>query len=193
MNQKSIFVLLCIVHCTSISHSKPLANPQNSRISPEERAEHWQQLHSADLETKIHYLLDRKEIEDLVAAYAYSVDLQDWNLHRSLFTETFEDGTSGTFRKQSVGKRIELLSAYFPQFDGTQHLNVPLSIRIDGDEAFAIATLSTRHFHSDGTPEKNTLLTGQYEFDCTRSEAGWKINRINLVNRRKLTTTTLGP
>lgn len=188
MRRSSLTFFLVSLITPPAAFAKPLDNAQPSKIDPERVQIERARLRSADLESKINYLLDRAEIEDLVSAYAYSVDLRDWTLHKSLFTDTYQDGTSGTFRTQTAEKRVELLENYFPQFEGTQHLNIPLYIQIEGDEAFAISTLSTRHFHSDGTPDKNTLLTGQYEFSCTRSPSGWKIKRISLVNRRKLAT-----
>lgn len=173
--------------------ASPLDNPHPSRIDPSERLQIRQSIRAADLETKINYLVDRSELLDLIMAYGYSVDLRDWELHRSLFLDNYHDGSSGTFKSASSNRRIELLETFFETFEGTQHLSVPIFIRIDGDEAFVITTLNTRHFHSDGTPEKNTLLTGQYEFTCNRTEYGWRISHINLVNRKKLSQPAYQP
>lgn len=193
MKRSTFFLLLASLAMSSVLAAKPLANAQPSSIDIEKKQQIRQHLRTADLETKINYLLDRAEIQDLITTYGYSADVRDWKLHQSVFTETYEDGTSGVFRKNTSAKRIEGLEKFFEKFEGIQHLNIPLFVQIEGDNAFAISTLNARHFHSDGTPDKNTLLTGQYEFWCTRTDKGWKISRMNAVNRRKLSMESTIP
>lgn len=193
MKLPKFLILLASAASSALCSASPLDNPQHSKIDLVDQTQFRQSLRAADLNSKINYLIDRCELEDLVMTYGYSVDLRDWKLHRSLFLETYQDGSSGTFRSASSDRRIERLESFFESFEGTQHLSVPLFIKIDGDDAFIITTLNTRHFHSDGSPDKNTLLTGQYEFSCKRTSDGWKISAINLVNRKKLSQTVHSP
>ncbi len=164
------------------------ANPVASRADVvKSRATHAA-LRAAPLEAKIDYLLDRAAITDLIEAYAYSVDTRDWALHRSIFTPDYELNSDGTFKKQTAEQRVKNLAVFFKQFEATQHLMLPLTVEITGDSAYVTASLHARHFHSDGTPGKNTLLFGQYEFWFKRTADGWLIARMAMVNRTRFVT-----
>ncbi len=165
------------------------ANPQPSRADVATLRAKRQAIRHASLEEKVNYLLDRAEIADLVTAYAYSVDMRDWVLHDSIFTEEVEVGSPGESNKILSAKRVEALEQFFKKFTATQHLGFPLTIDIEGDRAYVTASLHARHFNEDGDPAKNTLLFGQYEYWLVRTETGWRINRFALVNRTRFQTT----
>ncbi len=164
------------------------ANPRPSQADVAARQAARAALRAASVEAKVEYLLDRAELTDVVTAYAYSVDTRDWALHASIFTPDYEINNNGAFRKQTVAQRCEMLVKFFAGHEATQHLIVPLTFAITGDTAYLTASMHARHFHSNGDPEKNTLLFGQYEFWCQRTAEGWKIARMSMVNRTRFIT-----
>ncbi len=164
-------------------------NPQPSRADVGKMRAAHAALRSAPLEVKITYLLDRAEITDLVTAYGYSVDTRDWDLQKAIFTDEYQNDSSGKPAKQTAAQRGAALAKFFTAFEATQHLVFPETFSIEGDKAYVTASLHARHYHSNGDPEKNTLLFGQYEFWLTRTADGWRIARMNMVNRTKFTTS----
>ncbi|MDG2167951.1 MAG: nuclear transport factor 2 family protein, partial [Opitutales bacterium] len=62
-------------------------------------------------------------------------------------------------------------------------------IMIEGDTAYASASLHARHYDENGDPIDNTLLFGQYEFWLERTSEGWKINKLAQVNRTRINTS----
>jgi len=163
-------------------------HPQASRITAEAWRSARQEIRSASLEAKIEYLLDRAEIEDIITTYAYSVDTRDWPLHGEIFKESFLDGAAAK-RKVDNQKRLEKLDKFFQRFTSTQHLGFPLVIQIEGDTAYATASLHARHYDESGDPMDNTLLFGQYEFWFERTPEGWKISKLAQVNRTRINTS----
>ncbi len=183
-----LLLFLLLLPAAAADSSVVNANPVPSRADvAKSRAAHAA-LRSASLEAKVDYLLDRAAITDLIEAYAYSVDTRDWALHRSIFLPEYELNSDGTFRKQTAEQRVTGLAKFFTTFEATQHLMLPLTIDITGDSAYVTASLHARHFHSDGKPEKNTLLFGQYEFWFKRTAEGWQIARMAMVNRTRFVT-----
>lgn len=164
-------------------------NPQPSRADVGRMRAAHAAIRVAPLEAKITCLLDRAEITDLVTAYGYSVDTRDWELQKAIFTEEYENSSSGKPAKQTAEQRGVALAKFFTAFEATQHLVFPQTFSIEADTAYVTATLHARHYHSNGDPEKNTLLFGQYEFWLKRTADGWRIARMNMVNRTKFVTS----
>ena len=164
-------------------------NPQPSRITPEDWRAVRQNIRKASLEGKIEYLLDRAEIEDIITTYAYSVDTRDWPLHGALFKESFQQRAGAAYRKVDNQDRLGRMVKYFKSFTSTQHLGFPLVIQLDGDTAYATASLHARHFDESGDPKDNTLLFGQYEFWFERTAEGWKVSQLGQVNRTRINTS----
>jgi len=160
-----------------------------SRITPEDWRAVRQNIRKASLEGKIEYLLDRAEIEDIITTYAYSVDTRDWPLHGALFKESFQQRAGAAYRKVDKQDRLGRMVKYFKSFMSTQHLGFPLVIQLDGDTAYATASLHARHFDESGDPKDNTLLFGQYEFWFERTAAGWKVSQLGQVNRTRINTS----
>jgi sugar phosphate isomerase/epimerase len=163
--------------------------PEASRITPESWRKPRQEIRSASLEAKIDYLLDRAEIEDIITAYSYSVDTRDYPLHGKLFKESFPLRTRHGFKDTDNQQRLENMETFFQRFSSTQHLGFPLVITIEGDTAYATATLHARHYDETGDPLDNTLLFGQYEFWFERTSEGWKVSKLAQVNRTQINTS----
>jgi|GEM_PF-6135322 len=164
-------------------------HPQPSRVTADEWRSARQEIRNASLEEKIEYLLDRAEIEDIITIYAYSVDTRNWPLHGEIFNDTFQQRRNDEYRDTDNQQRLKGLEKFFHRFTSTQHLGFPLLIQIDGDTAYATASLHARHYDESGDPMDNTLLFGQYEFWLERSSNGWKVSKLAQVNRTRINTS----
>ena len=94
-------------------------------------------------------LLDRAAISDVVHAYATGLDRREWELFRSIFTDTIEMD----FR--SVGLRVGTYDAQewvrdaarlFKGFKATQHTSTNHVHELRGDEATCISNMQAEHF-----------------------------------------------
>tara|TARA_Y100000385_G_scaffold267843_1_gene304355 strand:+ start:105 stop:731 length:627 start_codon:yes stop_codon:yes gene_type:complete len=193
---KACFVRLLIFPFTAfflstslVAQPKVPQNPQPSRITPEAWRAARQAIRSGSLEEKIDYLLDRAEIEDIITTYAYSVDTRNWPLHGEIFNESFKQRRGDDYQDTDNQKRLQSLDKFFQRFTSTQHLGFPLVIMIEGDTAYATASLHARHYDESGDPIDNTLLFGQYEFWLERTSKGWKVNKLAQVNRTRIITS----
>ena len=157
-----------------------------ARIGAERFLARQARLQDASLATKVQYLIDRAQIADAITAYAYSVDTRNWDLHGAIFQDEFEIRRGDDWRVVSNQERLQSLEAYFQKFTSTQHLGFPLLIEINGDKAYAVASLHARHFNETGVHEGNSLLFGQYEIWFDRMPEGWKISKLAQVNRTRI-------
>jgi sugar phosphate isomerase/epimerase len=176
---------------TNFDRTPPPAvkNSQAARITPEKWRAARQKIRSATLEEKIDYLLDRAEIEDIITTYAYSVDTRAWPLHGEIFKDTFQRRKGDGYEDVDNQERLDFLNKFFQRFTSTQHLGFPLVIMIEGDTAYATASLHARHYDESGDPIDNTLLFGQYEFWFERTSEGWKVSKLAQVNRTRINTS----
>jgi len=184
----SLFTAL-FLSTSLLAQPKAPLHPQSSRISPEAWRATRQAIRDASLEEKIDYLLDRAEIEDIITTYAYSVDTRAWPLHGEIFKDSFQQRRGDDYRDTENQARLKSLDKFFKRFTSTQHLGFPLVIMIEGDTAYASASLHARHYDENGDPMDNTLLFGQYEFSLERTSEGWKINKLAQVNRTRINTS----
>ncbi len=138
-------------------------------------------------EKNIQYLMDRTAIEDVVKAYALSMDTRDWELHRSIFTEQYKLFRRGQYIDESIEDRISRLDRFTNNYLWTQHLASIYSIEIDGDKAFVISTLNANHKGKElenGRRSNDYLMIGHYHYWLERAENGWKIYQMQVKRFR---------
>lgn len=140
--------------------------------------------------SQLQYLVDRKQIEDVIKLYALSIDDKDWDQHKSIFTPTYLSyhKKKGRFVEETVEGRVEFLKRFTRKFRWTQHIASIYAVDIEGDSAFVVSTLNARHKRppaKQGEKQKNDLhMLGQYHYWLTRTDAGWKIDKIRLNRNR---------
>ncbi|MDJ0740436.1 MAG: nuclear transport factor 2 family protein [Gammaproteobacteria bacterium] len=131
---------------------------------------------------KLQRLLDREEITQLIVNYGLAFDTQDWALHRSVFTDQIEMDFSASIGDGLVTMQaddwVEAVKPFFAKLRGTQHIAMPLSIRIDGDEAYVRSLLHAQHYlpNDKGVPVQT--MVGHYDNWLVRTDDGWKIRKI---------------
>ncbi|OHV32243.1 MULTISPECIES: nuclear transport factor 2 family protein [Pseudofrankia] len=127
-------------------------------------------------------LSDKIEIHELLARYARSCDLRDWELFRTLFTEdAFLDYRSVT---SAVGSRDEVaawLEANLSKTPMTQHFISNVEIDLDGDRAKVLA-MFYNPMQLPGMPEMS-YCGGYYHHDMVRTLQGWKSERLVEENK----------
>ena len=137
---------------------------------------------SATTEERLQLLLDREEIGLVLTNYALSFDARDWELQRSVFTDEVEMDFSA-----SIGDGLATMMAddwvagvrpFFEALEATQHIAMPLSIEVDGDEAYARSMLHAQHYlpNEQGAPVQT--MVGHYDNWLVRTEEGWKVRKM---------------
>lgn len=134
------------------------------------------------IEARIQHLEDREAIAQLIVDYGHSFDLKDWALHRSIFTEEIEMDFSASIGDGLVRMRaddwVTGVRPFFEALDATQHLGMPLSITIEGDQAMAVTMLHAQHFDRDAIGGPVQRMIGRYDMRFVRLAEGWKIAGI---------------
>ncbi|WP_299621778.1 nuclear transport factor 2 family protein [uncultured Tateyamaria sp.] len=133
-------------------------------------------------EVKLQILLDREEIRQVITNYGLAFDMQDWDLHRSVFTDEiqmdFTASLGGGLQTLSADDWVSAVKPFFANLEGTQHIAMPLTIQIDGDTAYVRSMLHARHHlpNSKGGPVQK--MVGHYDNWLIRTDEGWKIAKM---------------
>ncbi len=135
-------------------------------------------------------LLDRSEIERVVYDYATGIDTKDWDLWRSIFTETVQvqfraagetqfTGLGQEWNSMTLDEWVEGRRVLFTGLATTQHQMSNPRITISGDTATCVMYMQAIHF-MPGEPDTEYTLGGYYVDDLVRTPQGWKLSRVNL-------------
>lgn len=139
---------------------------------------------TTDLDARIRRLEDRIAISECVINYARAIDLADWELLASLFTDPVhvdfsEAGmpASDLPRDAFVGFARQGLSG----FDARQHLS-PNHItefdEQDPDRAVCVSYMYAQHYLQNADGGDFYLMRGWYENRLRRTPDGWRIERV---------------
>ncbi len=130
------------------------------------------------VDENLQFLLDRREIDDVLTRYATAIDARDWTLLDSVFTEDarLDYRSAGGIRGPYPDVR-QWLSEVLPIFTWTQHLVVNRAVDVEADGRTA---RSRSIFHNpnqllvDGEPWL-FIVGGCYHDRLVRTPAGWRI------------------
>jgi hypothetical protein len=146
-----------------------------------------QQLHQirgAGPEEKLDYLLDYIAITDVVQRYGQATDTHDFDLLRTCYGEYIEvdhTPTIGMGRiRVSADKWCALADKFHSQLDGDEHIMIPQSIVINGDNASCRVLMHASHFYraaTGGSPYQT--LAGSYDLKFVRGDDGWKLLNLS--------------
>lgn len=126
------------------------------------------------MDADVQRLIDRQEIADLCARYAFALDTKDWALLETCFT--------GTPAFVHPGGRLEGFEAILTRargalesLDASQHLLGNVVAAVDGDTARSTCYFQAQHVRT-GTPGGDTyIIAGSYTDTLARTLSGWKI------------------
>lgn len=134
---------------------------------------------------KLQLLVDRAEIEDVVLRYARAIDMRDWKLYHTCFTDELDvdltelrgEGNNPKYEHYVVDDWVKLVSS-LERYKATQHVNTNFTIEVDGDGASCINYIHAQHYGADHQGEDTWNIIGWYRWGLVRTPGGWKINRM---------------
>jgi hypothetical protein len=138
-----------------------------------------------DTETLLKELLDREAIRDLSRRYAMGIDLRDWAMYRSIFTDEIE----ADFTSWAGGDPAHLPADAWVEgvkrlagFQATQHMIVPYVVDFTGpDEATSLAYMYAQHFLPNDKGDNFLWIGGHYTNHVVRTASGWKFDKVKLT------------
>ncbi len=131
-------------------------------------------------------LLDRAALSDVFHNYASGVDMRDWVLFRSLFTDDvhadFSSMTPG-FIVDGADKWTGNVARSIDALDATQHIITNHVHVIEGDRSKSRSYLQGQHVlrGAAGAPDIHYMIGGYYLYDMVRAGAAWKIKNYSLT------------
>ena len=130
-------------------------------------------------------LMDEAALRDLVAAYAFGLDLRDWDLWMSVFTDDVlidltDYEPEPAPQHLPVAVHLEYVQRLFAGFDATQHFIGTTRVALDGDRATVVAHMRAEHWLTSGQGDDRYTMYGTYTDECVRTDAGWRIRSVKL-------------
>jgi 3-phenylpropionate/cinnamic acid dioxygenase small subunit len=120
------------------------------------------------------------QVCDVLYRFAEGVDLRDWALYRSVFTDEIELDYS-SHRPGSVGRFtaddwVARAAKRFASIDATQHAMSNPRVRIDGETAECTMYVIAHHHHRG----RSYTVGGRYVDALTRTAGQWRISTLRL-------------
>jgi len=130
-------------------------------------------------------LLDESDLRDLIHRYAFGLDHEDWELWRSVFTDTvtidMSDYQPGSpVRPASADKVVAGIQTMFAGLDGSQHFIGSHRYSIDGDRATITAHMRAEHRMTSDAGGDRYTKNGTYFDEAVRTADGWKLESVRL-------------
>src|SRR3954451_5313657 len=119
---------------------------------------------------------DRMEIQDLLVAYTYALDFQDWDAFERVFTpDAFIDYSQMGGSVGDLPSTLEFLKTAMPTFPSYQHMVATSQIVLDGDTAEVKTILHNPMAMGEGD-DAPLMLCGLWYLDkVVRTPDGWRI------------------
>jgi hypothetical protein len=137
---------------------------------------------TAAVNDRLAYLCDRLEIDDLITAYANSLDGRDWPRLRDLFTPdaTFDFtaayGIAAERDPFVTWLEGQVTRTFAPEI---QHMLINRACRLDGDRAEGGFDSFNPDIIDEGDGSRFVLMNGaRYTFAAQRTAEGWRFTRF---------------
>lgn len=138
----------------------------------------------ADMETRLRRVEDRQEISDRTITYALAIDLADWKLLGSCFTDPVHIDFSGAGVPARDFPRDEFV-AFARQglggFAARQHLSPNHLVTFDErdpDRAVCRSYMFAQHYLPGAEGGDFYVMRGTYTSHMVRGDVGWRIERL---------------
>jgi hypothetical protein len=130
-------------------------------------------------------LRDEAEIADLICSYAAGIDMRDWTLFRSCFTDEIETdfrtiGDMDLFRGPA-DDWVKVVRGFIEGLDSSQHLMGNIAVEVDGDQAVARSYVQAQHMLATDLGEPQYILAGHYRHELVRTPQGWRSRKYGLT------------
>ena len=124
----------------------------------------------------LQWILDRREIDDLLARYASALDERDWERLASCFAADAEANYGGATGRCVGYPAIEqLCRSILEPLDASQHLIAGPEVEIVGDEAHARTGFQAQHVRRGCEGGSHFIIGGTYVDRLVRRPEGWRI------------------
>jgi 3-phenylpropionate/cinnamic acid dioxygenase small subunit len=129
-------------------------------------------------------LVDELAVCDVLYRFAEGIDLRDFDLYRSVFTDEIEVDYS-SHRPGSVGRMraddwVARARRRFTALDATQHVMSNPRVAVDRDTAICSMYVVAHHHHRLADKADSYTLGGRYVDMLTRTDGRWRISRLAL-------------
>lgn len=126
----------------------------------------------------LQYLIDRREIEDLMIAYCNAIDLHDWDALDDIFAADAEiDYTALGGPKDNLPAIKRFLDASLPNFKHKQHIISNMQITVAGDKATGRTCCINPMGMPEGQGVRNVVFWLWYIDEFVSTENGWRIKK----------------
>jgi SnoaL-like domain len=123
-------------------------------------------------------LSDRQEIDDLLVAYCYAVDMHKWDELDAIFTA---DATLDFTATGGEAGDLPSIKGFFDRalnlFKGHQHLVATSKVTLDGDTASAVTLCHNPMWFGDDTAPGVMFVGLWYHDTFVRTADGWRISK----------------
>lgn len=141
--------------------------PIVARVDINDRARDW--LAIVELTTRMAWLADRRDWDQLVGLFAGQVDLDYTSL------------TGGEPARLAPTEIVAGWRAGLGGLDATQHLVSNHLVEVDGDRAVATAQFQAVHVLANPHGDPTWTLGGHYLFGLARRQDGWRIDAVTMT------------
>ncbi len=125
---------------------------------------------------------DRIALQDVILRYAAGIDDRDFELYRTCFMPDVSVYGMRETPVHGVEPWVEFVHQALAPYRTTQHMLGPQLATIDGDKAMTRTDLQALHCFRE-YPDRTFIFWGTYRSDMVRTDAGWKIQRHELIRR----------
>jgi len=136
-------------------------------------------------QNQLQILLDRAAISDVQLRYATGIDMRDWPLYRSCFTDEidtdFSSAVGAPAQPMKADDWVEFARRTIDGMKATQHMITNHVITLHGDEADCVAYVQARHHLPNESGGSNQVMYGFYTNRFVRTPGGWKIRACKLT------------
>jgi len=124
-------------------------------------------------------LADQAGICRTLYQFAAGIDMRDWDLYRSVFTEEIDVDYSsyraGSAARMKADAWVARARALFTGLEASQHCLYNPLIDIDADNAACVIYVQAEHFLANDLGDNWFTLGGYYTDRLVRTGGGWKI------------------
>lgn len=117
--------------------------------------------------------------------FAAGIDLRDWALYRSVFTDDIDVDYSsyrpGSLARMPADAWVDRARVLFTGLDASQHSIYNPRVTLHGDEADFVGYVQAEHFLTNGFGDNSYTLGGYYADHLVRVDGRWRITAKKLV------------
>ena len=124
-------------------------------------------------------LPDRLAVLQLVKVYALGVDMHDYDLTRSVFTDDAE--AKGSLGEAKIDEYLPKVWGGAQAYAATQHNITNQHVEMNGDEARVLSYAIAVHKGAPGSDMGDLTMGVQYRDWCRKTDKGWLIYRREAV------------